>query len=234
MSIDLAKKTEVAKIILEKKNIFGEKAQVVVAEDISGSMLYDFSKGKVQELIARILGIGMNMDDNKEIDVYAFNTNGYEVGNANENNIDGYVNEVFLKKVSIGGGTNYSPVMKKIVDKFGTQKSGLSKLFGKKKTASKIPTLVFFITDGDNFDKAETIKLITETSNQPIFWQFIGIGNEQFNFLQKLDDLPNRFLDNADFFKVVDPTSATDEWFYDNILNEFPTWLSEAKSKGVL
>jgi hypothetical protein len=73
-----------------------------------------------------------------------------------------------------------------------------------------------------------------EASKQGIFWQFVGIGKEKFNFLQKLDDLTERFIDNADFFKLNDFNSISDEELYDRILTEFPTWLKEAREKGII
>lgn len=241
MALDLTKKVAVAKVVLEKKNVFGQKAQIVIATDISGSMSTRFREGKVQELLTRMLGIGMNMDDNKAIDVFAFNGRSHVIGEATEYNIDGFVDNVFLRKVSVSGGTNYSPVMSDIVSKFGNAsqpQSGFGKLFGKKAepAIASVPTLVFFITDGElgRTDRQATEELIRESSNQAIFWQFIGIGSEEFDFLKKLDDLRGRFLDNADFFKVEDPTDTSDEWFYEQILNEFPSWLSQAKSKGIL
>ncbi|MEH7116124.1 VWA domain-containing protein [Neobacillus vireti] len=230
--IDLTKK---AKIVLEKKNLNGVQAEIVFAVDISGSMSGLFSRGVVQELTERLLGIGMNMDTNKSIDVFAFNTSGHDVGSVSEGNHTNYVTNSMLRKVSVGGGTNYAPVMRKIVDKYGSsKKKGLTGLFSKKQSVPTNPTFVFFVTDGDNFDKSETEKIITESSNQAIFWQFVGIGYESFNFLQKLDDLSGRHLDNADFFSVKDLTKISDEELYDKLLTEFPSWLSQAKNKGLL
>jgi hypothetical protein len=229
--IDLTKKV---KVVLEKKKIFGEKAQIVIAVDISGSMYSRFSTGKVQELLTRLLAIGMNMDDDKAIDVFAFNTGGYSIAQATEHNIEGFVNNVFLRKVSVSGGTKYAPVMSDIVKKFGNT-GGIGKFFGMKRSAPvSVPTFVFFITDGDNFDKPETEKLIKDAANQAIFWQFVGIGSERFEFLQKLDDLSGRLIDNADFFAVNDISSISDDELYDRLLTEVPSWLKEARSKGVL
>src|SRR5699024_6877915 len=81
--IDLTKK---AKVLLEKKQIFGEKAQIVLILDISGSMRPLYKNGTVQELVNRLLAIGMNMDDNKSIEVFVFGSGAGEVSEANEFN----------------------------------------------------------------------------------------------------------------------------------------------------
>lgn len=97
-----------------------------------------------------------------------------------------------------------------------------------------IPTFVFFITDGDNFDQNQTESFIKAVSKYPIFWQFVGIGRERFSFLSRLDDLPGRYIDNANFFKIDDLSSIADEQLYEKLLNEFPSWLKEVKRKGML
>ena len=137
---------------------------------------------------------------NRSIEVFAFNTGSKYIGEANESNINNYVKNVFLKQTAVNGGTNYALVMKAIVKQFGfaiSEGGGLKKFFSRGITEKKvepaiIPTFVFFITDGDNWDKSDTEKVIREASKQGIFWQFVGIGSEHFKFLRKLDDLNGR------------------------------------------
>ncbi len=235
--INLTKK---AGIVLEKNKLVGVQAEIVLAIDKSGSMQSLYANGTVQELVERLLGIGMNMDANKEIDVFQFNTSSTYIGSATEANHTSFVKD---KKMGVSGGTNYAPVMEAIIAKYGTapaKKGLLGGLFGKKAaevntgTKPANPTFVFFITDGDNFDRAVTERVVRESANQPIFWQFVGIGRENFNFLQKLDDLSGRYVDNADFFKVTDIKKISDDELYEKLLTEFPDWLKEIKAKGML
>ncbi len=90
--------------------------------------------------------------------------------------------------------------------------------------------IVMFITDGDNADKAEAINITKDASKFPIFWQFIGIGRARFSFLEKLDDLTGRYVDNADFFEVNNALDIT----YKQLLNEFPDWLQNERVKAML
>jgi len=242
--INLEKKVTIS---LQKKNIFGEKANIVLAIDISGSMDTLYSQGVVQQVVERLLAIGLNMDNNRQIDVFAFGQNAHEIQEAKESNIEGFVKNILLKKVRLEGSTYYAGVMNKIINKFGKpltktgEKKGLfSKMFGKKEETSsngatpKVPTFVFFITDGDNFDKDETTAVMQEVSDQPIFWQFVGIGKAKFNFLKKLDDMKGRKVDNADFFACDDIANIDDQELYDRLLTEFPQWLKEVRNKGIL
>lgn len=239
MSINLTKRVENAKISLEKKQIFGEKAQVVLILDKSISMSSFYDKGVVQETVERLLGIGMNMDDNKSIEVFAFDVESVELEEATEANHSGYVKRM-LDKNRLGYGTKYAPPMQMVLNKFVPKAPTKTTGFFRKKVEigdaeiAKQPTFVFFITDGDNSDKAQTEKLIREASNQAVFWQFVGIGRERFEFLQKMDDMDGRFLDNVDFFAIEDPSKVSDADLYDKLLTEFPQWIKDARAKGIL
>ncbi|MFA2720587.1 VWA domain-containing protein [Bacillus paranthracis] len=232
--------TKTAKVVLEKKEIFGEKAQVIVADDISVSMDTLYYNGTMQELNDRLLSIGMNLDVDKSIDVFAFGRDSHEIGSVTEGNHQGFIDNVMLRKVSLEGSTYYAGVMDRIVKKYGqppVQKQGfLSRLMGSKSTVEKptVPTLVFFITDGNNFDEDKAEAIIRQSSNQAIFWQFVGVGGAKFEFLDKLDKMSGRFIDNANFFQVDDLREISDEEFMNRILNEFPQWIKEARAKGVL
>lgn len=235
--VDLSKK---AGIVLEKKQLTGVKAEIIVATDISYSMYDEFRLGKVQEVLDRLLGIGMNMDTNKAIDVYAFNNKAQHVGEVSERNHADFVKKVFMKKAPVSGGTDYAPIIELIMSKYGSdkaQKKGiLGGLFKKKlePAPKNVPTFVFFITDGETSNRIQVESALRNASNQPVFWQFIGIGYDQFGFLRKLDELEGRYIDNASFFAVNDIAKISDEELYDRLLTEFPSWLDAAKRKGLL
>lgn len=239
MNINLTKKAEIAKISLEKKQIFGEKAQVVLILDKSISMDSFYKRGVVQEIVERLIGIGMNMDDNKSIEVFAFDVDAVELEEATEANHVDYVKRM-LAKHRLGGGTKYAFPMQMVLDKFVPKAPTKTTGFFRKKVETsqaeiaKQPTFVFFITDGDNSDKTATEKLIRQASNQAVFWQFVGIGRERFAFLQKMDDMDGRFLDNVDFFSIEDPSKVSDAELYDKLLTEFPQWIKDARAKGIL
>lgn len=226
----------------------GQKAQVVLVLDRSGSMSDLYRSGAVQELVERILPVGMAFDDNQEIDVYIFHNSSIKCQSANTSNIAGYVRR-HVEKHELGG-TSYAPIINRIVNDFcGTiapqpaQKGLLSRIFGgsssdnptkKEGAAFKYPVYVIFITDGENDDKSAAIEAITKASNYGIFFQFIGIGYEDFKFLKKMDELNGRFIDNANFFKEPDLSRTSDSQLYNLLMSEFPQWLKEAKSKNLI
>lgn len=55
-----------------------------------------------------------------------------------------------------------------------------------------------------------------------------------FEFLSTLDEMDGRFIDNANFFAMKEPTTLPDDKLYELMLNEYPQWLKEARAKGII
>ena len=72
-----------------------------------------------------------------------------------------------------------------------------------------------------------------EASRYPIFWQFVGIGNSRFSYLEELDEMQGRFIDNANFFSVNDLDIISDDELYKRLLSEYPDWITKAKQVGL-
>lgn len=231
MAIDLNKLEQRTQTVINLKKEAGigknSKANIVLVVDYSGSMSSLYSNGTVQDTVERILPLGLAFDDDGSVDSYLFHDSYQELVPIDKDNLEGYVNKEF-KKYNMGG-TNYSPVLKAIKNKFQPTKSGGFLGMGGKSEPMTYPVYVIFITDGDNGDRSETEAIIKEMSEMGIFIQFIGIGSASFNFLAKLDDLPGRALDNANFFKVNDIKNMSDEDLYKGLMTEYPQWLLQAK-----
>lgn len=241
MSIDLKKIDLQKKIIFDltkKIGIENQKAQVVLVMDKSGSMDHLYQSGYVQRVLERIVPVAMQFDDNQEFELYLFQNNCTKHNNnVNVKNVDGIVNREIINRYG-WGGTSYAPPIKMIQEDYvpgSAKKSGFLSAFSKEKTEPlKYPVYVIFITDGENSDQTEASEALKKASNYGIFFQFIGIGNENFRFLKKLDDLSGRLIDNANFFQAQDIDKMSDEELYSKLLGEFPQWLKEAKSRNLI
>ena len=62
----------------------------------------------------------------------------------------------------------------------------------------------------------------------------MGIGGSSFRFLQELDTMGGRFLDNANFFSVADPTAIPESVLYERMMTEYPQWVTAARSKVLI
>lgn len=114
--------------------------------------------------------------------------------------------------------------------------------------AAALPVYVMFVTDGSTSDQPMTERQLRWSSREPIFWQFMGIGkgkksrskrladyaDSDFPFLEKLDELGGRLIDNADFFSVASPDEHPDAALYDLLMTEYPDWVKQARRHGLL
>ncbi|USK35256.1 VWA domain-containing protein [Bacillus sp. F19] len=219
-SINLMKKT--AGIVLEKKKLTGVVARVGLVLDISGSMRNLYKNGTVQKVVERILAVASQFDDDGMLDVWVYDNEFSRLPSVTERDFENYVSLRILNSDTIHkfGRNDEPPVMYDVMNKY------------LKEDPSKDPAFIVFINDGGC--KRTIKKPVVSSSDKPIFWQFVGVGNSNFEVLENLDTMEGRFIDNANFFHVQDIDAITDEQLYDRLLNEFPDWIREAKEKRVL
>lgn len=197
-------------------DLLSHRARVFVVMDISYSMNENYFNGYVQDVLTRLLPLGIKFDDNGELEVYVFNHMSHELPSMNIGNYKTYVKHILLPKFVPSGGTKYAPAILRTVDNYND--------------GSTYPAFGIFITDGDNEDRDATDAAIRKSSNFNIFYQFVGIGNDsKFKYLQKLDDLSGRKVDNTGFIKVSDFSKLTDDELYEKLLEQYLDWLKVMK-----
>lgn len=219
-TIDLQKKK--VQVVLEKKNIAKVRARVGLVLDITGSMRTLYRRGTVQNVVERILAVASQFDDDGVLDIWVYDNEFSRLKPVTERDFEGYVDRQILENELIHkfGRNDEPPVMKDVLKKYTKEED------------SNDPAFIVFINDGGC---KKSIKPIVEASSTlPLFWQFVGIGNGNFDFLKKLDTLEGRYVDNANFIHIEDVDAISDEQLYDSLLNEFPSWLKEAKKKGII
>jgi stress response protein SCP2 len=242
--LNLAKK---AKISLQKVGLQNHDAKVALCLDISGSMSSLYKKGKIQEFAERILALATRFDDDGAIDIFLFGQNAHNVGELTVDNFSGFVDRMNTK-YPLEGGTYYSKGMKLIREHYFKEAPSRKTPF-----PQALPVYVMFITDGATSDENKTRAQIKDSSYEPIFWQFMAIGKSKkdrkkrkeldisqlwartsFTFLEELDEMEGRFIDNANFFSVEDPAQIADDELYDLLLEEYPGWVKKAVQNKVL
>lgn len=241
--LSLAKQAHVS---LEKVKLTQHRAKVAICLDISGSMGSLYSSGKIQRLAEKVLALGCQFDDDGMIDVFLFGTGAYHAEEMGINNFPGFTQRL-LQRYPLEGGTSYGKVMKEIRNfYFPLQISANKPLV----TKAAVPVYVMFVTDGNTTDQEETKRQVKGSSYEPLFWQFMAIGKTKksvkgkgffaslaasdFSFLEALDVLPERYIDNANFFSVEDPEEISDTELYDLLMAEYPQWLKLAQEKQML
>ena len=224
--INLVKK---AAISLQKVGLQTHIAKVALCLDVSGSMSHLYDSGIIQKFAERILALGCHFDDDGSIDVFLFADYAAHVGEMKIGNLHPRLIQDMVECNDVGGGTSYGPAMGEIRNFYFSNA-------GKRRKPLKVqvPTYMMFVTDGSTSDESSAVEQIQWSSYEPIFWQFMAIGCDDFEFLENLDTMSGRYLDNANFFKVENPDNISDSQLYDLLMMEYPSWVKNAKSKGIL
>jgi hypothetical protein len=211
-----------AAVSLDKKGLLGTRAAVYLVADRSGSMVNHYSSGAIQRLAEQTLGLSANLDDDGIVPVIFFDNVAYP---AVEVSLDDYRGVIAREHQRLGqmGGTRYDVAIEAVIKHY---------------TASRAtdPAFVVFQTDGEPNRGTEGIveTAIRQAATLPIFWQFVGFGHN-FAFLESLDELDGRVIDNAGFFAVGDnPGALSDGDLYDRLMGEFPQWLAAARAQGIV
>ncbi|MFC1420983.1 VWA domain-containing protein [Streptacidiphilus cavernicola] len=258
--LDLTKR---AAITLEKRGLGEHTARVALCLDISASMSTLYRSGKVQALVERVLALGLRFDDNAEVDVFLFGARGHEAGSVGPTSYQGWTDRM-LQQWRLEGGTDYAAAMHLIRKEYFGSGSKRKKPHADSQpvyvmfvtdghtsteqatrdhvmSSSYEPLFWQFMGIGRSTKSVDApaaaptpppagqSRFARRFQNLTANW-----GDGTFRFLEELDDLPGRFLDNADFFCVQDPANLSDEQLFELMMGAYPTWLQQAQAQGLL
>lgn len=219
--IDLTKKSLVQ---LEKKNLLDVQARVALVLDASGSMNHQYHNGDVQKVVDRLMPLAINFDNDGSFECWAFAQYTTQLDDVTLTNVNQFIQTTKRgwRNWQVGARINQElPAIEAVINYYQQFDDG-------------IPVYVLFISDGGVGSGRQMQKVLTQAATLPIFWQFVGIGGRNYGVLEKLDDMTGRIIDNCNFFALERITGISDERLYELLLEEFPSWLNEAKVKGVI
>jgi hypothetical protein len=236
--ISLEKRIETAHKVILTKGLGEQKAAVYLVIDRSGSMemspTFFYTDHTVQNLAEQVLGLAAQFDDDGKVPVVYFDTKVQKAAEIEIGQHAGVIDK-HHKKMGRMGGTDYSVAMDWVVDDYR-----------KNYPAYDVPAFVIFQTDGQTSRQQHVENTLCLAAELPIFWQFVGFGPEGdedgydvFAFLKSLNSgLPvpaRRKVDNAGFFALgANPKDMADETLYGKLMEEFPSYLNDARIAGVL
>lgn len=219
--VSLAKKAQVS---LEKARLTDVHARVGLILDGSGSMHNQYKRGRVQEVVNRLLPLAVHFDNDGQLDCWAFGDLPQQLGSVNLQNFHDFIDTDHggWRKWELGSRINTEyRVIEQAIEFY-------------RRSRSSTPVYILFVSDGGIYDSRRIIKLISEAAKLPIFWQFVGLAGSNYGILEKLDDMSNREVDNCNFFALDDLHDLDEETLYDRLMEEFPGWLRAAKAKGIV
>ncbi|WP_171164799.1 VWA domain-containing protein [Streptomyces sp. I05A-00742] len=234
----LALRKEQVSVSLRKRGADGMRARVILVLDASGSMIDLYAGGVVADVVERMAAVAAQLDADGAMQAWVFadrparlpdlrlselpewialhvrmeNPWEYEERERRPGQVDMY---------SIGGGNNEPKVIAKIRADV-------------RENPSAEPTLVLFFSDGGVYESDRIERQLRAAAKEPVFWQFVGLGDADYGMLERFDTLPNRSIDNVGFFSLDDITTVSDQDLYDRLLSEFPSWTAAARQAGIL
>ena len=219
----MANLIKTAKVSLEKGGLAGQRAAVYLVLDRSGSMRPFYLDGSVQRLAEQALGLSTNLDDDGTVPVVFFGSWSFTPIPVSLNDYQGCIDREH-KRLGALGSTNYAAAIREVVQHYQASRTS-------------DPAFVIFQTDGRPDSQSEAEQAIRDASRLPLFWVFVGFGDEassEFDFLRKLDTMNGRVVDNAAFFAAGrNPQGMSDAGLYTKLLAEFPQWLTASRAAGV-
>ena len=213
-----------------------DKAAVEVYIDHSGSTEMGRNKLYTRPLpeydglseMARVNSLafagGLFFDDDGNVPTYLFDTGVTPLGDTGLGNYEHVIDQHRNYRF---GGTSYMAVLRHVIEQagFAGVDLGTNGLFTRPsvKATLEYPKYILVVTDGEpDYDNTRDIEqLLIKMSQLPIFVQFVGVGEHEFTFLEKVDKLKGGLIDNVGFFDAKNPKAATKQGFLELMLSEF-------------
>ncbi|MFF5705089.1 VWA domain-containing protein [Streptomyces sp. NPDC012794] len=235
------RKKQVA-VSLSKAGAQGVTARVILVLDASGSMSALYTRGTVASVVERMAAVAAQLDDDGEMQAWTFATNPARLPDLAVGDLPEWLRlHVRIGQMSLFG--RKKPAKGLLPGQVDMRQVGFQN--EEQKVIAEVrdfvrchpvpaPTLVLFFSDGGVYRNDEIERELRAAVEEPVFWQFVGLGRAGFGVLERFDTMPGRRVDNVGFFAVDDIDKVSDQDLYDRLLSEFPSWLRAARQAGIL
>ncbi|MFJ6076084.1 VWA domain-containing protein [Streptomyces sp. NPDC093065] len=245
LPVDMRKRLSLRKeqvaVSLSKHGAAGVTARVVLVLDASGSMAPLYSKGVVADVVERMAAVAAQLDDDGEMQAWTFASNPARLPDLRLGELPEWlrlhvrVGEISLFRRGRKKGLHPEQVDMRAVGIQNEEQKVIAEVRAfVRADPAPVPTLVLFFSDGGVYRNAEIERELREAVEEPVFWQFVGLGRAGYGVLERFDTLPGRRVDNVGFFAVDDIGTVPDAELYDRLLSEFPSWITAAGRAGIL
>ncbi|MEV5516372.1 VWA domain-containing protein [Streptomyces flaveolus] len=245
LPVDMRKRLSLRKeqvaVSLRKHGAAGVTARVVLVLDASGSMSFLYSKGVVADVVERMAAVAAQLDDDGEMQAWTFASNPARLPDLRLGDLPEWlrlhvrVGEVGLFRRGRKKGLHADQVDMRDVGIQNEEQKVIAEVRAYvRDNPAQAPTLVLFFSDGGVYRNSEIERELRDAVEEPVFWQFVGLGRSNYGVLERFDTLPGRRVDNVGFFAVDDIGTVPDQELYDRLLSEFPSWITAAGRAGIL
>ncbi|MGP4043434.1 VWA domain-containing protein [Streptomyces sp. 2A115] len=247
LPVDMRKRLSLRKeqvaVSLRKHGAAGVTARVILVLDASGSMSFLYSRGVVVDVVERMAAVAAQLDDDGEMQAWTFASQAARLPDLRLGELPDWLRlhvrvgelSLFRRSKKPRRGLEAGQVDMRAVGIQNEEQKALAQVRAYvRENPTAAPTLVLFFSDGGVYRNAAIERELREAVEEPIFWQFVGLGRSNYGVLERFDTLPGRRVDNVGFFAVDDITTVPDPELYDRLLSEFPAWIAAAGQAGIL
>ncbi|MFD3991761.1 VWA domain-containing protein [Streptomyces sp. NPDC058583] len=246
LPVDMRKRLSLRKeqvaVSLRKHGAEGVVARVVLVLDASGSMSFLYTRGVVADVVERMAAIAAQLDDDGEMQAWTFASQPARLPDLRLGELPDWL-RLHVRVGQVGlfrrnkrpRGLEAGQVDMRTVGIQNEEQRVIAEVRSYvARNPAPAPTLVLFFSDGGVYRNAEIERELRAAVEEPVFWQFVGLGRSDYGVLERFDSLPGRRVDNVGFFAVDDISTVPDQELYDRLLSEFPSWISAARQAGIL
>ncbi|MDX2542913.1 VWA domain-containing protein [Streptomyces sp. WI04-05B] len=247
LPVDMRKRLSLRKeqvaVSLRKLGAAGVTARVILVLDASGSMSFLYSKGVVADVVERMAAVAAQLDDDGDMQAWTFASNAARLPDLRLADLPEWLRlhvrvgqiSLFRRGKKPGKGLEPGQVDMRTVGIQNEEQKAIAQVRGYvRENPAAVGTLVLFFSDGGVYRNAVIERELREAVEEPIFWQFVGLGRSNYGVLERFDTLSGRRVDNVGFFAVDDISTVPDQELYDRLLSEFPTWIAAARQAGII
>uniref|UniRef100_UPI002FDBCED4 vWA domain-containing protein n=1 Tax=Streptomyces sp. IBSBF 2435 TaxID=2903531 RepID=UPI002FDBCED4 len=247
LPVDMRKRLSLRKeqvaVSLRKHGAEGATARIVLVLDASGSMAKLYAGGVVAGVVERMAAVAAQLAADGTMQAWTFASNPARLPPLGLGDLPGWIAlHVRIGELSLFGRRRKHPrglqpgqVDMAAVGIQNEEQKVIAQVRDFVRAApSQDPTFVLFFSDGGVHRNAEIEQQLRAAVEEPVFWQFVGLGRSNYGILERFDTMGGRRVDNVGFFAVDDIATLSDAELYDRILTEFPSWLKSARAAGIL
>ncbi|WP_326721973.1 VWA domain-containing protein [Streptomyces sp. NBC_00243] len=247
LPLDMRKRLSLRKeqvaVSLKKHGASGVRARVILVLDASGSMSGLYYKGVVADVVERMVAVAAELDDDGVMQAWTFASHAARLPDLSPGELPEWLElhvrvgelTLFRRSKKPRKGLRPGQVDMRAVGIQNEEQKVIAEVraYVREHPAAD-PTLVLFFSDGGVYRNKEIEKELREAVEEPVFWQFVGLGRSNYGVLERFDELPGRRVDNVGFFAVDDIAGLPDPELYDRLLSQFPAWVTAARQLGIV
>lgn len=247
LPLDMRKRLSLRKeqvaVSLKKHGAAGVRARVILVLDASGSMSGLYYKGVVADVVERMVAVAAELDDDGVMQAWTFASHAARLPDLSPGELPEWLElhvrvgelTLFRRSKKPRKGLRPGQVDMRAVGIQNEEQRVIAEVraYVREHPAAD-PTLVLFFSDGGVYRNKEIEKELREAVEEPVFWQFVGLGRSNYGVLERFDELPGRRVDNVGFFAVDDIAGLPDPELYDRLLSQFPAWVTAARQLGIV